>query len=79
MSKIGSIEGEIAAAHEEMASLREVISSKRTDSEKEAQKKEKLESELKSLRGTLEARQTEVRQAVAAPPRWRQRYLALAI
>jgi len=66
LSKIGAIEGEIAAAYEEMASLREVITGKKTDSEKEAQKKEKLEGELKQLRGMLEARQAEIKEKVAA-------------
>ena len=56
LGKIGSIEGEIANARDETASLREVISSRKSDSEKETFKKEKLESELKSLRGMLEVR-----------------------
>jgi len=66
LGKIGSIEGEIANARDETASLREVISSRKSDSEKETFKKEKLESELKSLRGMLEARQGEIKDKVAA-------------
>jgi len=66
LSKIGSIEGEIQAAHDEMGSLRDTIASKKTDSEKESVKKEKLETDLKSLRGLLEARQAEIKEKAAA-------------
>ena len=66
LSKISAVEGEIASAHDEMGALREVITSRKSESEKEAAKKEKLEAELKALREQLEARQTEIKEKVAA-------------
>lgn len=61
LSKIGNIEGEIGAAHDEMGSLREVIALRKAESEKELARKEKLEVELKRLRSELETRQQQIK------------------
>ena len=45
--KVDGMEVEVAAANEEMGALREVINARKTDSEKEGARKERLENDLK--------------------------------
>jgi len=66
VSKIGGLDKEIASANEEIGSLKELISLKRVESEKETAKKDQLEKVLKNLRQTLEARQNEIREKTAS-------------
>jgi len=64
--KADGMEAEVAAAKVELGALREVINARKTDSEKEGARKEKIENDLNGLRATLEARQHEIKDKVMA-------------
>ena len=60
--KLKQTELERESLGEEVTALREEISVKKTDSEREARKKDRLEKEMKELKQTLETRQFELKQ-----------------
>ena len=55
VGKLGGLDAEILAANDEIASLKELISLKRVESEKETAKKDQLEKVLKNLRQVTRA------------------------
>ncbi|KAL1504201.1 hypothetical protein AB1Y20_010610 [Prymnesium parvum] len=66
MGKINGLDKDIALANDEIMNLKEVISLKKAEAEKEGAKKEQLEKGLKLLRQTLESRQNQLREKAAA-------------
>jgi chromosome segregation ATPase len=64
LAKLENIEGEVAAAHEEMEALKEVIHQRKLEAEKEGKKDEKLEAEVRTLREALEAKQQAIKDKV---------------
>eukprot|EP00898_Chlorokybus_atmophyticus_P000353 jgi/Chlat1/1318/Chrsp118S01746 len=59
--KLRLAEAERIAAEHDAHSLREQIAARKADAEREQRKKERMEKEMKELRGGLEARQAEIR------------------
>lgn len=60
--KLKQLELERDALDEEVRSLRQEIALKKTESERETRKKDRLEKEMKEVKQTLETRQFEVKQ-----------------
>eukprot|EP01137_Pigoraptor_chileana_P008977 Opistho-2@56553 len=61
MDRMQSIEGEKATAESEVSQLKDLIASKKSESDREQRKKEKLEREMKDNRQLLESKNNEIK------------------